>query len=153
MLRFFVLFHDLFFFFFFFKQKTAYEIRISDWSSDVCSSDLVRSLAKRGDAGFPVPASKPETRTMRPSDSQRGRRVTLKRLFEISVNAGEDTQTDTDTLIALADDERDVRALAEVRAARIVKLVALPGLVTAVGTTRLIESGRASGRGSGCKYV
>src|SRR3546814_8452391 len=27
-------------FFFFFKQKTAYEVRISDWSSDVCSSDL-----------------------------------------------------------------------------------------------------------------
>src|SRR3546814_6071663 len=26
--------------FFFFKQKTAYELRISDWSSDVCSSDL-----------------------------------------------------------------------------------------------------------------
>src|SRR3546814_10806224 len=30
----------LFCFFFFFKQKTAYEMRISDWSSDVCSSDL-----------------------------------------------------------------------------------------------------------------
>src|SRR3546814_6605505 len=30
-------------FFFFFKQKTAYEMRISDWSSDVCSSDLVAS--------------------------------------------------------------------------------------------------------------
>src|SRR3546814_5649734 len=28
------------FYFFFFKQKTAYEMRISDWSSDVCSSDL-----------------------------------------------------------------------------------------------------------------
>src|SRR3546814_6040600 len=29
--------------FFFFKQKTAYEMRISDWSSDVCSSDLPQS--------------------------------------------------------------------------------------------------------------
>src|SRR3546814_11742669 len=29
-------------FFFFFKQKTAYEMRISDWSSDVCSSDLAK---------------------------------------------------------------------------------------------------------------
>src|SRR3546814_7661319 len=29
-------------YFFFFKQKTAYEMRISDWSSDVCSSDLVQ---------------------------------------------------------------------------------------------------------------
>src|SRR3546814_6901831 len=31
----------LFCYFFFFKQKTAYEMRISDWSSDVCSSDLM----------------------------------------------------------------------------------------------------------------
>src|SRR3546814_5174715 len=31
---------DVIIFFFFFKQKTAYEMRISDWSSDVCSSDL-----------------------------------------------------------------------------------------------------------------
>src|SRR3546814_7541949 len=30
----------MYFLFFFFKQKTAYEMRISDWSSDVCSSDL-----------------------------------------------------------------------------------------------------------------
>src|SRR3546814_9791600 len=30
--------------FFFFKQKTAYEMRISDWSSDVCSSDLISTL-------------------------------------------------------------------------------------------------------------
>src|SRR3546814_13863519 len=35
--------------FFFFKQKTAYEMRISDWSSDVCSSDLLeRSLKSDG---------------------------------------------------------------------------------------------------------
>src|SRR3546814_8216361 len=32
----------MFFWLFFFKQKTAYEMRISDWSSDVCSSDLHR---------------------------------------------------------------------------------------------------------------
>src|SRR3546814_7591131 len=32
------------FVFFFFKQKTAYEMRISDWSSDVCSSDLIERL-------------------------------------------------------------------------------------------------------------
>src|SRR3546814_3604363 len=32
-------------FFFFFKQKTAYEMRISDWSSDVCSSDLKMARA------------------------------------------------------------------------------------------------------------
>src|SRR3546814_4989685 len=34
-------------FFFFFKQKTAYEMRISDWSSDVCSSDLLRCRFER----------------------------------------------------------------------------------------------------------
>src|SRR3546814_590598 len=35
-----LMFYDIFFFF---KQKTAYEMRISDWSSDVCSSDLVQT--------------------------------------------------------------------------------------------------------------
>src|SRR3546814_7320029 len=35
--------------FFFFKQKTAYEMRISDWSSDVCSSDLLRQQLLSGD--------------------------------------------------------------------------------------------------------
>src|SRR3546814_5001889 len=35
--------------FFFFKQKTAYEMRISDWSSDVCSSDLAQRVADRHD--------------------------------------------------------------------------------------------------------
>src|SRR3546814_6711903 len=34
----------MWFCFFFFKQKTAYEMRISDWSSDVCSSDLLARL-------------------------------------------------------------------------------------------------------------
>src|SRR3546814_3638978 len=33
--------------FFFFKQKTAYEMRISDWSSDVCSSDLISAFRLR----------------------------------------------------------------------------------------------------------
>src|SRR3546814_2524269 len=33
--------------FFFFKQKTAYEMRISDWSSDVCSSDLLSAPARQ----------------------------------------------------------------------------------------------------------
>src|SRR3546814_4253521 len=35
------------FFFCFFKQKTAYEMRISDWSSDVCSSDLALAFHLR----------------------------------------------------------------------------------------------------------
>src|SRR3546814_11786825 len=56
----------LYVFVFFFKQKTAYEMRISDWSSDVCSSDLTRSpstnpaaMAERisGGRDGPFPAS------------------------------------------------------------------------------------------------
>src|SRR3546814_3365768 len=50
--------------FFFFKQKTAYEIRISDWSSDVCSSDLdlrsaeqVRSALERARPSLVVHAA------------------------------------------------------------------------------------------------
>src|SRR3546814_9028683 len=43
----------LFLFFFFFKQKTAYELRISDWSSDVCSSDLI--VKSKYLAGFDAP--------------------------------------------------------------------------------------------------
>src|SRR3546814_9309439 len=49
-------------YFFFFKQKTAYEMRISDWSSDVCSSDLalgnlVPNVVLNGSGTFPGTAS------------------------------------------------------------------------------------------------
>src|SRR3546814_556816 len=42
------------FFFFFFKQKTAYELRISDWSSDVCSSDLLPVVVMTGFGDIPM---------------------------------------------------------------------------------------------------
>src|SRR3546814_1378952 len=42
----FVVRYSLFFSFVFVKQKTAYEMRISDWSSDVCSSDLIDIVNK-----------------------------------------------------------------------------------------------------------
>src|SRR3546814_8127438 len=48
-----VAFYIFVFVFFFFKQKTAYEMRISDWSSDVCSSDLGR-LGNRFRGFLPV---------------------------------------------------------------------------------------------------
>ena len=38
-----------FFFVFFFKQKTAYEIKECDWSSDVCSSDLMMAMKSATD--------------------------------------------------------------------------------------------------------
>src|SRR3546814_8213508 len=47
-------YYYFFFLFFFFKQKTAYEMRISDWSSDVCSSDLLVRHAQEIVAGRPV---------------------------------------------------------------------------------------------------
>src|SRR3546814_234116 len=51
---------ELFLVFFFFKQKTAYEMRISDWSSDVCSSDLLsrhRRHYPQGQLSPQLPAS------------------------------------------------------------------------------------------------
>src|SRR3546814_4139364 len=57
------------FVFFFFKQKTAYEMRISDWSSDVCSSDL------RGrPAGGKAPPGRSDRRCRQSLGSQPGER-------------------------------------------------------------------------------
>src|SRR3546814_4499138 len=55
-----LLFASLVLSFFFFKQKTAYEMRISDWSSDVCSSDLAAGADAHGHRRF------------RPSQGHRG---------------------------------------------------------------------------------
>src|SRR3546814_7603184 len=51
---------DCFFLFFFFKQKTAYEMRVSDWSSDVCSSDLRDRLQALQGQGFAAAALRPQ---------------------------------------------------------------------------------------------
>src|SRR3546814_18762250 len=63
--------------FFFFKQKTAYEMRISDWSSDVCSSDLVYAVAEmlrrfRGGAAVVMGALSPHTRNRQVAMFQAG---------------------------------------------------------------------------------
>src|SRR3546814_17097786 len=66
--------------FFFFKQKTAYEMRISDWSSDVCSSDLAiptpgpaRSASRPGRARRPrsPPSPAPPSRQAWRSEERR----------------------------------------------------------------------------------
>src|SRR3546814_6081249 len=81
------------FVFFFFKQKTAYEMRISDWSSDVCSSDLVgrrvdgrlepyfahrfavrRRIAERGPQFMPPPGF------LHPVSRKQGRRSEERRV-------------------------------------------------------------------------
>src|SRR3546814_3725808 len=57
---------------FFFKQKTAYEMRISDWSSDVCSSDLVQ-IAQKGRQVVDVPGPhQPFSRTARTEPDEVG---------------------------------------------------------------------------------
>src|SRR3546814_9811155 len=69
-------------YFFFFKQKTAYEMRISDWSSDVCSSDLP-SLLIRSQMLYPVElrAHADDRGRTRPSTPVRGvGRYTKRRL-------------------------------------------------------------------------
>src|SRR3546814_3785731 len=69
-------------FFFFFKQKTAYEMRISDWSSDVCSSDLgffsteatVRTIDRITSSGYlPAAVSAESMRASAPSRSDERR--------------------------------------------------------------------------------
>src|SRR3546814_1219493 len=66
--------------FFFFKQKTAYEMRISDWSSDVCSSDLsIEVAADLGDidrkAGDRLASVEEQHRALRMRDLRRPLRV------------------------------------------------------------------------------
>src|SRR3546814_9434266 len=56
---------------FFFKQKTAYEMRISDWSSDVCSSDL----SEGWDLKRPLPRAIAQDPSLRWGDSGRARAV------------------------------------------------------------------------------
>src|SRR3546814_9735807 len=65
--------------FFFFKQKTAYEMRISDWSSDVCSSDLKRRKPSQHAEEQGVSA----TRWRRPLPEGRNRaKMTPKRFMD-----------------------------------------------------------------------
>src|SRR3546814_7986606 len=60
--------------FFFFKQKTAYEMRISDWSSDVCSSDLPARLL------MPAMIDTPDLETRAAPDDQHALRLWLRML-------------------------------------------------------------------------
>src|SRR3546814_5811173 len=76
---------------FFFKQKTAYEMRISDWSSDVCSSDLAhrprkrdrdarQGLGKAGRAPDPRRPGVPAGTEGRPVPDLFGERLLVRRL-------------------------------------------------------------------------
>src|SRR3546814_3537546 len=73
--------------FFFFKQKTAYEMRISDWSSDVCSSDLndVEALEKRLKR---LPAEAGKLVVLEGVYSMLGDVAPLKEMIRVSKEAG-----------------------------------------------------------------
>src|SRR3546814_6918233 len=81
------------FLFFFFKQKTAYEMRISDWSSDVCSSDLMQQRTIKNvirATGVGLHSGEKVYLTLRPAPVDTGimfRRVDVEPAVEIPANA------------------------------------------------------------------
>src|SRR3546814_6140578 len=84
------LFVFIVYYFFFFKQKTAYEMRISDWSSDVCSSDLsgmdMGDMSMRDFSNAPEVAKNPGVQTISPMPMDRSEEHTseLQSLMRIS---------------------------------------------------------------------
>src|SRR3546814_5239228 len=78
-------------FFFFFKQKTAYEMRISDWSSDVCSSDLrpviFRTVDIGGDKALPYMNVEGSAQEENPAMGWRALRLALEREGLLKVQA------------------------------------------------------------------
>src|SRR3546814_3845098 len=68
-------------YFFFVKQKTAYEMRISDWSSDVCSSDLIEQIAVFGEATLALNDRLDVTLGARYYDFEETRTITTGGLF------------------------------------------------------------------------
>src|SRR3546814_2955323 len=114
-------------FFFFFKQKTAYEMRISDWSSDVCSSDLKSKLqtqaasldhasAQLALAGALAQAYLDLYRAYALADiatQAEQQRETLLKLTQDRVRAGLDTQLDVKSAEALLPQASAARLQAE----------------------------------------
>src|SRR3546814_10840173 len=116
--------------FFFFKQKTAYEMRISDWSSDVCSSDL-KTIRYYESVGLIGAAERTASgyRVYGRDDVETLRFVQRARSLGFSVEA-------VGNLLTLWRDRS--RSSAEVKA---------------LAERRVAEIGRASGRGGVCQYV
>src|SRR3546814_11155324 len=117
-------------FFFFFKQKTAYEMRISDWSSDVCSSDLAqltpatpstRDLLKlpdpKGKIVVAVYGFRDQTGQYKPApDSSFSTSVTqgaASMLVKALKDSGWFTPVERESLPELLTERRIVRALAD----------------------------------------
>src|SRR3546814_21069806 len=132
--------------FFFFKQKTAYEMRISDWSSDVCSSDLLHQHHSAHGLIQALSPIEPVT-LVRPHAARRAARFFIERFPGTTMYAVK-ANPSPDLLRVLRDSgvtHYDVASIAEVR------LVArtLPGATLCF----MHQIGRASCRARECKYV
>src|SRR3546814_13367098 len=114
--------------FFFFKQKTAYEMRISDWSSDVCSSDLVIT---EEDAGDPV-------------DLEQCLRQRRPRGLLLGLELGGTTRHNLPARPAF--ERRRVRRLLRLNEHD------NPPATSGIAAPRRRQTGRASGGGRGCQY-
>src|SRR3546814_1882721 len=80
--------------FFFFKQKTAYEMRISDWSSDVCSSDLPASMCSNRSA------TRPPSGRLRPSPCRQRSAARRPRGVQADLRAASDWPAPRETASA-----------------------------------------------------
>src|SRR3546814_4344601 len=118
--------------FFFFKQKTAYEMRISDWSSDVCSSDLVLKVRQM------------DIRPIRNDDDHRAAVDEIRALW--SAEAGSADEDRLDVLATLVDEYERKRWPVD----KLDPVEAIEAAMEAEGRT---QSGRASGRDRGGKCV
>src|SRR3546814_2973227 len=87
--------------FFFFKQKTAYEMRISDWSSDVCSSDLAVNNSKGRPLQFVVEAARDQPADDWIVDVLRGKHVTCRATVDAAL--GQPAMDALDDVAALAE--------------------------------------------------
>src|SRR3546814_593327 len=128
---------------FFFKQKTAYEMRISDWSSDVCSSDLLdRGTASRGGArgscaGAGQGAVRAVHRTARPAPAAwaahaRGDRRADSRGGRVCAGAGGDVVTSSGL-------RRPVAATATERQVRMLRTAMGPVIAAALEDPEVVE--------------
>src|SRR3546814_14943670 len=121
---------------FLFKQETAYEMRISDWSSDVCSSDLVLRRRRRDELAF---------------------RAQLVRVHGVAHVGGEQQRRDAEDdrvirLVRLQADEASLVTRQIDTQELQLRLIDRQRFLLGVSEERG-ESGRASGRERVCQYV
>src|SRR3546814_20592849 len=147
---------------FFFKQKTAYEMRISDWSSDVCSSDLDRIQKKfRPDASTPADPDwllrKLNARLKALLDAEYARYQASAAAADASANA---KTAEAEYKAFVQENGRRTAFLREAQDAQAPKESgSTPTTTSTAGSTRPpapaangTENGRGAGREKGCQY-